>query len=363
MALELRFLPAAEGDAVWIRWDGGHQMLVDMGREECGPPIRARIEALPPEQRHFDLLVVTHVDADHIGGVLTGLAEADPLEGLGFDDVWFNGWPHLNGAVAGSLEPMGAVQGERLSSWLSGKPWNKAFEGGAVARADPPQRIELDGGLVLTVLGPPRHRLAALRPTWADEVRRALTKGTLTAVPAGLEAFGRARPIQPVFNDWRDIAHLADSVSKPDSAPANGTSICLLLEWGRRRVLLTGDAWAPDVLDGLKQLHERLPIALDVVKLPHHGSEANFSAALADAITCPRWVISTNGARFYHPDAAAVARLVRREREPRPKLVFNVPSEFNKWWRDPAWRGKFNYATTTGTETNGVRISLDPRPT
>ena len=128
MTIELHFLPAHEGDAVWVRWGDGdvlqYQMLVDMGQKGTGKELRHRIEELPMEMRCFELLIVTHVDADHISGVLTGLAEQDPLEGLSFGDIWFNGWAHLHGEVVPSpetsdLEPMGPAQGEIFTSWLT----------------------------------------------------------------------------------------------------------------------------------------------------------------------------------------------------------------------------------------------------
>ena len=37
------------------------------------------------------------------------------LDGLVFDDVWFNGWDHLHGRrVPPGIEPMGGAQGEQL---------------------------------------------------------------------------------------------------------------------------------------------------------------------------------------------------------------------------------------------------------
>ena len=140
MMFELSMLPARQGDALWIRWgEAGdlHHMIIDMGTEEIGGQVRQRLEALPETKRHIDLLVVTHVDSDHIGGVLTCLAEAGPLPGLTIDDVWFNGFQHLNGgsipqpeaASVSEVEAMGPAQGERLSSWLRKQHWNKAFKG------------------------------------------------------------------------------------------------------------------------------------------------------------------------------------------------------------------------------------------
>ena len=73
--LEATFLPAREGDAIWIRWGDGHQMLIDMGRAETGRGLIDRLRALPVDARSFELLVITHVDRDHIEGVLTVLVD------------------------------------------------------------------------------------------------------------------------------------------------------------------------------------------------------------------------------------------------------------------------------------------------
>ena len=130
--LAVTMLPARQGDAIWLRWgDAGtpHQLLVDMGTEEAGKLVRQRIFDLDEAERIFDLLVVTHVDRDHIGGVLSCLAEADPIPGLTIRDVWFNGYPHLTGGIVHTgLEPMGPAQGERLASWLKTQVWNAAFD-------------------------------------------------------------------------------------------------------------------------------------------------------------------------------------------------------------------------------------------
>jgi glyoxylase-like metal-dependent hydrolase (beta-lactamase superfamily II) len=81
--LSVRFLPARQGDAIWVTWGDGHQLMIDMGTEQVGKQLAARLAALPEEERRFELLVVTHVDADHIGGVLTCVADTDdPIPGL-----------------------------------------------------------------------------------------------------------------------------------------------------------------------------------------------------------------------------------------------------------------------------------------
>ncbi|HET9944801.1 MAG TPA: MBL fold metallo-hydrolase, partial [Actinomycetes bacterium] len=134
--MELTFLDARQGDAIWVRWGEGRQLLVDMGTSGTGRALADRFRALPEDRRAFELLVVTHVDTDHIGGVLTGLVDpAEPVP-VTFADVWFNGWEHLNGLVPADerseLEPMGGVQGELLTTWLRDHAWNDAFGRAAV---------------------------------------------------------------------------------------------------------------------------------------------------------------------------------------------------------------------------------------
>ncbi|HEY3558897.1 MAG TPA: MBL fold metallo-hydrolase [Kribbella sp.] len=357
MNLELQFLPARQGDAIWIRWGDGRQLFVDMGTEQTGNAIASRLAALPENKRRFDLLVVTHVDADHIGGVLTCVADrTDPIPGLGFGDVWFNGWDHLHGrktpACSTTLEEMGPAQGERLAGWLRDQPWNAAFDRGPVVRG---LSHELDG-LRLAVLGPTQTRLYALRDTWKAEVEIAFAKGTLTEPLAGLEAFGSTTP--PTLASQIDLELLAGGNSK-DPSLTNATSIVLLLEWAGRRILLTGDALAADLVDAVETLGRGAPAAFDLVKVPHHGSRQNLSADLAAVVDCPTWLFSSDGSIFHHPDAPAVARLLRYGKPPHT-LAFNVSSRFNEFWQNPTWQGLFQYDVQYGDPRDGLTITFEP---
>ena len=374
--LEITALPARQGDALWIRWgDPGapHQMFIDMGTEPVGKRIRARLEALPPEQRHFDLLVISHVDADHIGGVLTAVAEADEeLEGLAFDDVWFNGWDHLHGRrVPPGIEPMGGAQGERLAFWLRGQSWNAAFDHRPVQR-DPdvdPVVVELHDGLRLTVLGPTPERLRKLIEAWKDNVIAAIDKGKLDAdavtpgiegmgtVPAGIEAMG-AWTGPPVLESPDDLEDLASVRSKHDRAAANGSSIALLLEYAGHAVLLAADAFADDLCDAIAAVSPDGPLVLDLCKLPHHGSRNNVHKALVEAVDCPAWLFSTDGTQFNHPDPEAVARVIRYGNA-NAHLLFNATSEYNACWASRDWQRMFGYTTRYADGEDGIVVRFD----
>lgn len=352
---ELRLLPARQGDAIWVRWgtrDAHHQMIVDMGTVQIGTAIRKRLAALDPNDRTFELLVVTHIDADHIGGVLSCLVDSKKkIEGLHFRDVWFNGLDHLESVEEErTLEEQGGVQGKKLADWLASQTWNRAFRGAPVCREGKPRTIALPGGMKVKILGPTRQRLAELAPVWRDELRVALKKRRERERDAALEELGAKKPIKPRLASRADLAKLAAKVTGTDPSKANGSSIVLLLEYGRHRVLLSGDAYAQDLVEGFQSLGGRKPLRLDAFKLPHHGSRENTTKELIESVDCPAFLFSTDGTQFYHPHTDAVACVIRSARRRPAGLFFNARSKYSGWWDDETWASSFDYEATYGDD-------------
>ncbi len=367
--LEITMLPARQGDALWIRWGDEatpHQMIVDMGTEEIGRRIHKDIEALPAGGRKLDLLVVSHVDRDHIGGVLTCLAEGDPITGFEVDDVWFNGFVHLNGRRVEQdkprVEAFGPAQGKRLSDWLRKQAWNKHFGGGPVQRVpgEALKKVVLHDNLTLTVLGPTPRRLADFITPWKKEVEEALdNEGTPMAVSSGLESYGPKEP--PDLEDESDLKSLADTDNPPDKAHANGTSISLLMEYKSHwdHFVRAMRSRMEDLVDGIKGVSPGRRLRLDAFKLPHHGSRNNVMRSLVESVDCDRWLFSTDGTIFRHPDPIALARVIVYGQIKNPLLSFNVPSTFNGWWDNADWKNMFGYRTEYGTKENGLTLRFD----
>ena len=67
------------------------RILIDGGRPGTYPRLRQLLDQL--DDKELELMVVTHVDQDHILGVLAML-EDDTLP-VTFKDVWFNGYDEL----------------------------------------------------------------------------------------------------------------------------------------------------------------------------------------------------------------------------------------------------------------------------
>jgi competence protein ComEC len=66
--LTVAFLDVGQGDAIFVKAPGGHQMLVDGGPN--GSVLRELGKVMPFYDRSIDVLVATHADQDHIGGLV-----------------------------------------------------------------------------------------------------------------------------------------------------------------------------------------------------------------------------------------------------------------------------------------------------
>jgi hypothetical protein len=335
---KLEVLPAGHGDCLWIEYGDSASprvVLIDGGAR--GTYKRALKPKLAGLGREIELVVVTHVDGDHITGILDLVTD----ETIDFHakDIWFNGYRHLPDESPTTLGP---VQGEKLTDFLV-KPrvrWNAAASGGVLAvspNGDLP-RMELDGGLALTLLSPTLDGLAALKPKWEREVAKA---GLDPNAPRGEEAVSEEFTLLDAAPP--DIAALAQSPFTEDDSEANGSSIAVLLEFEQQRLLLAGDAHPHNLHAAIGQLRGSSKFALSACKLSHHGSKGNVSRQLLETLDCKMYIFSTNGSHFQHPDREAVARVIMFGGD-NPTLAFNYRSAYTTIWDSKTLKEKYKYA-------------------
>jgi len=329
--LRVTALPAQDGDCLWLEWpdqDGAtHRMLVDGGRGR--PAVLAeRLGRQPMTEREFDLVVCTHIDADHIGGLLALVA--DPPAGFRAHDVWFNGRDHL--------DVLGHVQGDQLSDGLrrSAGPWNGAFGGRAVVvpRDGALPVVELPG-LRITLLSPGRAELAMLARGWPQVLEE--VDADLASRRTSADTLAGRRPDRTV-----GLHLLARRPFEPDESPANASSIAFVAEHhDGGRVLLAADASAEVLTAGLRRLGTG-QYRVDLCKVAHHGSRHNTSPELLELIDCQDWLVSTSGARFGHPSREAMGRILCRPAD-RATAWFNYLSPTTEEYADPALQGRFGF--------------------
>lgn len=318
----IELLPAAHGDAIWIEYgtpSHPHRIVIDGGPAptyEKG--LRQRILALPEPKRRLEMMIVTHIDADHIDGSLILLQELEALK-VDIDELWFNGWTQIADAdkAPASYAPL---QGEFLGGLIQVNDelrslWNKQFNGDAVVIPDEDAgelpELQLAGDATLTLLGPTQAELRRLRARWKAAIRD-FSPGDAREALNRLDERREYRPPPPP-------AAFAAPTFGDDRSPANGASIACVLEHGDVSVLLTGDAHARSLATSLERLAKQKSLTklhFDAVKVPHHGSMSNVSHDWLRWIDCKRWLISTNGAVFHHPDVQTAQLIAKHSSQP-----------------------------------------------
>lgn len=349
--LKLTALPASFGDCLWIEYGSETNpsvILIDAG-PSAPKALISRLQQLAERGGHLELVVVTHVDSDHIGG-MRKLLEND-FYGAPVRDFWFNGFRHLT-----TLETFGEKQGERLTELLlqKGVAWNAAIDNaGLMVTPEHCPTFELPGGLKITLLSPGAEQLERLRVSWVKVCGEADLYGDVPAEieyfgKDGLEAFGAAGPL--------NIPMLAAQLFTEDSAEANGSSIAFVIEYDGKRVLFGADAYPSRILKSLELLWGKPPFGFDLVKLPHHGSENNVSKEFVEALDCKQYLFCSNGSVHGHPAQSAVARVIHYGRQ--PELLFNYRSSHSEVWDSEALKVMYKYSARYGTE-DGISIVMD----
>ncbi|WP_254574277.1 ComEC/Rec2 family competence protein [Stenotrophomonas acidaminiphila] len=359
--MNVEMLAASEGDALWVTFKDACEcpfnILIDGGRLATGRLLVNRIKSTLVLPFRLDLLVVTHVDRDHIEGVIELLEQCDESQ-LVIGGIWFNGYAHLPASSMEScqLQEQGAAMGNRLETLIRQRriQWNQEFNGGAVAWKESLfPSVMLTSTLRATVLGPTPDDLRALRPKWEIECERAgLMPGGPKAPDLVLAEQAGARLI--------DFDLLCNTPFIDDDALANASSIIVLLEdleRAGRNVLFAGDATAQTLQRALAALRgQRADLRIDAFKVPHHGSERNVSLDLLKAVRCSDYLVSTNGKYFSHPSDATIARIIRHGQESSvpANLYFNYRSHRTEPWCDVQRQIDLGYTANAAQSEQGI---------
>lgn len=333
--MRFEFVPAFKGDCflihagtpaepVLVLVDGGPGGTYDQHLRPRLMEIRDErgLDAATPLT--IDLVIVSHVDDDHINGLVAMFRELfeaardgtpPPFEVLGlwhnsFDEIVGNDQASLAAAQFGpaSIAPLfdeaesreeadaalilqSIKQGHELRELaLSDElqiPINDGFHDGLIRTdAGAVTRRKL-GGVTFTIVGPREAELTELQQAhdeWLEERRRA------------------GKPITP--------GSLLQALT--DESVANLSSIVLLADDGTRTALLTGDARSDFILKGLEEsglIAASGRLEVDLLKMPHHGSDRNVNHDFLVRVTAPRYLFSGNG-EHGNPERETVEMLV-----------------------------------------------------
>ena len=279
----IEILQAGTGDSIWVSHNKKN-IVIDGGKSTAA--IRARYDKMPQDEI-IDLLVVTHIDSDHIAGIIAlvkHMKENGEIHRL--KQVWFN-FPKNEETDEYSLG-----EGNELTSFLleiDGLCWNN-------------NTSELLGSMI--EVGEIRLHVLAPDHDVANEYK--------TKEPDELGVR---------LDDWHnDLRTLIDNVDDDDidEGGPNSQSIIILAECEGKKLLLPGDSTPEELCDALQYYNKinGAPLELDFMKLPHHGSTRNVTKNILDEVTCSNFIISTKkNEKYYFPNKETIAKLIRyRER-------------------------------------------------
>jgi beta-lactamase superfamily II metal-dependent hydrolase len=324
--MKLSVIQAEYGDCLLLKFGSPSKpahILIDGGPSGTYPKhLHLELEKIRQANGCLELMILSHVDNDHIIGLLEMLADMAKQRAAHKPDlvpvraIWHNAFEQAEGRRAGLTARidagLGGVDGMTFSAANAvtfgikegsklvtaarqlNIPLNPNIPGAVITTQSQPDPVII-GDLKLWVIGPTPENLAALKEKWL----------------AWLETYEKRAPF-------------ADGVEaeKIDRSVPNLSSIMLLAQVGQRKILLTGDATSDDVLEGLRQrgfLDSKGRLKVDVIKLPHHGSVRNMRRAFFEQVTAKTYVISANG-RDGNPDLATLIWLVTTAKSQRRKI-------------------------------------------
>lgn len=381
--MKLRIFRSDKGDCLLLESGDGHLVLVDGGMTaSMKKHVAPHLAALREEGRELDAVYVSHIDQDHISGVLAlldgeldwrvfeaNVARDDPSPEPSFPRppvikaIWHNGFHDQTGKnsgtiaaqIAASVPVLLATQNAGLTAMglalrgiaasvsealrvsrlikddlldipLNAIPGNKKRPRLLRAGAFDPFDI---GSMRFTIIGPTDKELRQLRDGWNHWLRT--HRNDVKKIRDEMKA--KADEIAA----WEGVADFK-GVTVPNIA-----SLTFMVEEDGRTLLLTGDTQHEILLDGLRDagfLDEDDALHVDVLKVQHHGASANLDETFAEKVTADHYVFCGDGT-----DSNPEVEVLKRIFEARMREEDGSPFTF--WFNSSAVR---NPATTRAVD-------------
>lgn len=315
--LQLEALQANDGDCLLLHYDNGGKpglILIDGGSSGVYRQIiEKRLGQLQGNKPvlNLRLVVVSHIDADHITGILDMFKKMSETVNDGREprwkvaSLWHNAFEKVVGSHAPSASSStvaaaasGTVDMSELdesglddekavavvASVKQGKDLqvlartltkiNSETNGDLVIAPENGRKIiRIDKSLTFTILGPREAELKDLEEEW----EKSKAKHPTNEKAAAADYLNRTVP------NLSSIVFLAEQTDD-----AGKTT----------RILLTGDAGGDLILQGLDSaglLDHKKQIKVDVLKIQHHGSNHSITPGFLQQVIADKYVISGNG--------------------------------------------------------------------
>ncbi len=330
MGIEFKFFKAGHGDSILIstyemikendkiKKKYKTHILIDGGEEGTyADEIEDKLENIDK----LDLLVLTHIDSDHIGGIIEMFEEdEDNFEKV--DNIWFN---DSSIKIAVKNGQIGYGQGNNLKKLVKNTSIthnkNVFFNKGCSKEG---REYFLGSDIKLTLLSPMKEILDKQVKEWNKKAKH--RGGSLT----GKSCIDN-RDIIEVFKSFQKetLNKLKTNTlaGTTNTSLANSTSIAFILEYNQKQFLFLGDADIKTINQSLIDLgfSSENRIKVGFVKLSHHGSKKNINKEFLDLVDTSKFIILTDCSKYAHPDKETLSLIATYDRLNRQtvELIFN----------------------------------------
>lgn len=354
MLFSLEVLDAADGDCLLLHWgkkDDPKIALIDGGRarvyeDVLRPRLEEIVENLNIDRLALELVMISHMDDDHIVGIRelmralrTEVEKNVPLRDrtVRVKRLWHNVFNDVLGdpvdkyytkLTASVQASVGGSPNPQLIEGLA-----KAFESRQGASADEARE---DAQAVAAVLAAYSHgravrddhkflydnnQIAYLNaPFSSPNDRPTLITAEKTPTPVKIEGLevqvlgpmeAEIDALQTDFDAYineKGLSAEAVLAAYADRSVKNLSSIVCLTLLGGKSILLTGDASGKNVIAGLEKaglLAPNTTLSVDILKMPHHGSDRNVASDFFKRIVAGTYVFPGDGANG-NPDRSTL---------------------------------------------------------
>ena len=337
--LNIQFLKANNGDSILISLLDENQqqrnIVIDSGMPQTyffssensyGDFKNKVVKPISDSGQKIDLLIVTHLDEDHIGGVWKWFAKEKDTAFTLIESIWFNSGKIIADEFALTENPLlqhnldifetsetSIKQAVTFEGYISShKIWGKQLIGAG--------QVYTKFGLDFTILSPGIKELKDLVELYKGEVSP--------------DYFTSGDPLdyERTVASFIEEEKAAEWEFEEDDDPANGSSIAFIMEYQEKKFLFLADAHPGVIIENLKPKYSpENPLVAEFVKISHHGSSYNTSAELLSYIKTDNYIISTSGQKHSHPHKRTISRIVSRN--PKANIYFNYDAIRQTIWR------------------------------
>ncbi len=315
------------GKPINIVIDSGSRKAYEREEKEPRPPrktiiIDGEFKNLINRIENIDLLILTHVDNDHLGGIKAWM-ESEEFDSSKIKKIWFNSGQLINEYFTTNLEnenyqELEVKEFDSVKTSIADGVYfeDKIAEYGMwdrkiIKAGDTYDDKEL--GANFLILSPTEKNLKNLLIKWEKEQPNSIKTSDIST----------NEEYQKTLTEL-----LKKDKNSSDPSKHNGSSIAFILEADNKKILFLGDCLHRTIVKSLKKL-EIKSLELDLVKISHHGSKNNTSNKLLKLIKCNKYVISTDGSRHNHPNKVTFARIINHN--PNCEIYLNYKDELEEY--------------------------------